>query len=90
MEVSMNDDVTIARELKGIFLSDSEIDRAVDAYLNSDLAELGRILATYINRELSLRSIRVTLTKKGEEAVNNAQVHPEFQNILARFQGGTL
>ena len=70
----MNHDVTIARELKGIFLSNSEIDHAVDAYLNSDLTELGRIFATYINRELSLRSIRVTLTKKGEEAVNNARL----------------
>jgi hypothetical protein len=74
MEVSMNHDVTIARELKGIFLNDSEIDQAVDAYLNSDLTELGRIFATYINRELSLRSIRVTLTKKGEELVNNARL----------------
>lgn len=70
----MNHDVTIARELKGIFLSNSEIDQAVDAYLNSDLTELGRIFAAYINRELAMRSIRVTLTKKGEEAVNNARL----------------
>ena len=72
-------DAVLARELKGIFLSNSEIDQLVDAYLNGDLTEIGRILATYINHELAQRSIRVSLTPKGVDAVN-----------AARLQGGVL
>ena len=62
-------DAALARELKGIFLSNSEIDQIVDAYLNGDLTEIGRIIATYINYELAQRSIRVSLTPKGYRAV---------------------
>ena len=67
-------DAVIAREIKSIFLSDGEVDLLVDAYLNSDLTEIGRIFVTHINHELSMRSIRVSLTPKGEEAVNNARL----------------
>ena len=70
----MNYDAVIAREIKSIFLSDGEVDLLVDAYLNGDLAEIGRIFATHINHELAMRSIRVTLTPKGEEAANNARL----------------
>jgi hypothetical protein len=102
MEVSMDYETALWNELSGIYLADDATDNLFAAYQSGDLTEMGRIIASHINLQMSSRHERKAaydrriaegerrgcayeLTDKG-----NAQVHPEFQNILARFQGGTL
>jgi len=102
MEVSMNYEVALWNELNGIFLAHEATDAIVEAYNAGDLTEMGRIIASHINLQMSSRHERVAaydrriadgerrgcayeLTDKG-----NAQVHPDFQGILARFQVGVL
>lgn len=98
----MNEQDALWNEVNGIFLADEATDQAVIAYQSGDLTELGRIIAAHINLQISTRRERLAqydrriaegerrgmayeLTDKG-----NAQVQPEFQDILARFQGGVL
>lgn len=98
----MNEQDALWNEVNGIFLADEATDQAVIAYQSGDLTELGRIIAAHINYQIASRRERLAqydrriaegerrgmayeLTDKG-----NAQVHSEFQDILARFQGGVL
>lgn len=101
----MNEQDALWNEVNGIFLADEATDQAVIAYQSGDLTELGRIIAAHINLQISTRRERLAQydrriaegeRRQSEDAwyeltvKGNAQVHSEFQDILARFQGGVL
>jgi hypothetical protein len=103
MEVSMNSTnrEVIAAIHTAVPASD-QMDAFVLAYQSGDLMELGRLTAALYNQHIAdqrwrTQSIkddfRYDLTAIGQDqadAAGNAHVHPMFQGMLARFQGGVL
>lgn len=88
----MNDEVALWNEISGIFMSRSDTDEAVLAYQSGDHAELGRIIASHIKREMDSRAIRIAvanstrydLTDKGKQAVDDC---PTTKQILTDIFG---
>jgi len=89
MEVSMNNETAIWNELNGIFLTDGETDAIVAAYQFGDLTEMGRIIATHINYQLSSRAERLAAYDK-RIAEGERYVLTEAGEHAARLMGGVL
>ena len=55
----MDYETALWNELNGIFLADEATDAIVEAYNAGDLTEMGRIIATHINLQMSTRNERL-------------------------------
>lgn len=89
----MNDDTALWNELNGIFLADEETDAAVVAYQSGDMMELGRIVMTHINRQISSRAERLAAYDRRIAEGDRSGLRYEITNAgkeAAGLQGGVL
>ena len=96
----MNDEVALWNEISGIFMSRSDTDEAVLAYQSGDHAELGRIIAIHIKRQMDDRAIRKAeadakskatrydLTDKGKRAVDECPTNKQILTDIFGNQAG--